>query len=737
EALWLRAGFPKERLQRMGAKENFWSMGDTGPCGPCTEIHYDHGAHIDPKGGGPATDSPRYVEIWNLVFMQYEQSADGSRTPLPRPSIDTGMGLERLAAVKQGVYSNYDTDLFQPIIQRAAELAGVRYGSDEEVDTALRVIADHARASAFLVADGVMPSNVERGYVLRRVMRRAIRFGVKIGLGQPFLFEAADRVVDLMGEAYPELLERRGFISEVIQGEERRFASTLHKGLQLLDEEIEGLGEARRLDGEVVFKLHDTFGFPPDLTRLIAAERDVAIDEAGYHQHMEAQRERGRQGWKGSGEDAVPEVQHELSGEVEPTRFTGYAGDAGRSVVLALVADGRRAESLQAGDKGQVVVRETPFYAESGGQVGDRGALTWPGGRFEVTDTKKGAGDIFYHQGTLVEGALRQGDAVALQVEAGRRDLTRLNHTATHLLHAALREVLGGHVTQKGSLVDPDRLRFDFAHHKAMSAEELRQVEDLVYGEILRNTALTTELKSLEQARADGAMALFGEKYADEVRVVSVPGFSVELCGGTHARRTGDIGLFRITSETGIAAGVRRIEALTGPGALAWTRRRDEAASAAAADLRVPIEGLAEAVQRKADDIKRLERELDALRLELARASSGDLVSQARDMGGVQVIAAEVPGDKNTLKAEADRLRDQLGSGVVVLGSRADGKVLIVAAVTPDLAGKRVHAGKLVGAVAKAVGGGGGGRPDFATAGGRDPDALPAALESVYGLIEA
>jgi alanyl-tRNA synthetase len=732
--IWTQVvGFPEARLQRLGVKDNFWSMGDTGPCGPCTEIHYDHGPEVSDDERGPAGEDGRYVEIWNLVFMQYQQHADGTRDELPQPSIDTGMGLERLAAIKQGVYWNYDTDVFQGIIQRTAQVTGVTYGADDATTVALRVIADHARAAAFLIGDGVMPSNERRGYVLRRIMRRAIRFGRTLGVQQPFLWEAADQVVEEMGDAYPQLRERRAFIQEVVKGEEERFATTLDKGLQLLEQAMEG---TEQLDGAVVFELYDTFGFPPDLTALIAGERGVTIDHAGFDACMAEAKERSRRGGKGSGDVGITSIESELAHELPETVFTGYDGDSGTSQVLAIVQDGGRADALVQGEA-RVVTRETPFYAESGGQAGDNGRLEWPGGSFTVTDTVKAPGGIHLHVGTLDAGTLRPGQDVALHVDGGRRDLTRLNHSATHLLHAALRNVLGDHVQQKGSLVDPNRLRFDFSHHKSLTADEVQTIQDRVNDQIRGNSAVKTQLRTLEQATEDGAMALFGEKYGDNVRVVSMGDerFSVELCGGTHATRTGDIGLFRITSEAGVAAGVRRIEGVTGPGAMAWYDARERAASQAAAALRTPVEELPAAIERLMVDRKRLERELDKLKLELARAAGGDLASQARDIDGIKVIAAELPGDVNTLRNEADRLRDQLGTAVVVLGSREGGSVTLIVAVTKDIAGKRAHAGNIVRSVAKMVGGGGGGRPDMAQAGGRNADALPAALESVYDLI--
>ena len=655
-------GVAPERVQRMGAKDNFWSMGPVGPCGPCSEIHWDHGPSISDEEGGPATEDDRYVEIWNLVFMQYEQHEDGTRTELPRPSIDTGMGLERVAAILQGAYSNYDTDCFQSILERAAELAGKTYGEDPEADVSMRVIADHSRAAAFLIADGIMPSNEERGYVLRRIMRRAIRYGVKMGLKEPFLFQTANAVIDLMGEAYPELIERRGFIEEVIRGEEERFAETLEKGLQLLEDALEA--SQGRLAGQVVFKLYDTYGFPLDLTRLIAEERGVDLDEEGYHQAMEAQRAAGRAAWRGSGEEARMAIEGELSAST----FEGYLLDESQHTLDQIFEDGRCVDSLKQGSSGIVVCQKTPFYAEAGGQVGDRGTIRTETGSFEVSDVQKGRGDSILHIGTVTSGTIEAGQQSDLSVDADRRDRIRLNHTATHLLHAALKQVLGDHVTQKGSLVDDERLRFDFSHHKPMTPEELTKVEHLVYGEVLRNTPLETQLMDLDSAVASGAMALFGEKYSEQVRVVSIESFSNELCGGTHARATGDIGLFKITSEGGVAAGVRRIEGITGQGAFDWLSDLNNAASAASRKLKSSVNELPLALDRLMGERKRLEKEIDSLRRELAANASGDLLDSVREIGGIQVLAAELPGDAGTLRDQADSLRSKMGSGVVVSG---------------------------------------------------------------------
>jgi alanyl-tRNA synthetase len=736
--LWTRKmNVPAARVQRLGDKDNFWTMGDTGPCGPCTEIHFDMGPTLGDDTRGPIGGSDRYMEIWNLVFMQYERFADGTQQDLPRPSVDTGMGLERIACVQQGHVNNYDTDLLFDLVKTGAARAGVDPRADLDTLTALRVMADHARACAFLVADGVIPGNEGRGYVLRRIARRAIRFGVKLGLGaSPFFHEITDRVVQNFGSAFPELAERQSFIQEVIRGEEERFAETRDRGLALLDKALDGLDQGAVLDGEVVFKLHDTFGFPSDLTALIAGERGVHVDHAGFEAAMNEQKEMGRAAWKGSGQAGAEKLWLDLAAELGETTFTGYDRLDGQSTVVALVHDGQRTDALVDGMRGIVVTATTPFYGESGGQVGDVGAISFAGGTAAVTDTQKPGGALIAHHVTVDRGTLKLGDAVALQVGGARRDASRRNHTATHLLHAALKTVLGDHVAQKGSLVGPDRLRFDFSHHKAVSGEELQRIEDLVYGEILGNTALTAEVLPIDEAKARGATAMFGEKYGDEVRVITVGDFSMELCGGTHVDRTGDIGLFRIVSETGVAAGVRRIEAQTGIGALRIVRAEHAALSAATAALRTQPGELAAGIAKLQDEARALRKELDDERKKAALAAAGDMVSQARDIAGIKVLAAE-SDDVNGMRDQADKLRDQLGTGVVILGARPGGKkAILLVAVTKDLLGK-VHAGKLVGALAQRVGGKGGGRPDFAQAGGPDAGALPAALEASYEAVLA
>jgi alanyl-tRNA synthetase len=730
--LWVNhVGVPERRVQRMGAKDNFWSMGPTGPCGPCTEIHWDHGPEISDNEGGPATEDPRYVEIWNLVFMQYEQLENGDRINLPSPSVDTGAGLERIAAIMQGVYSNYDSDCFTPIIACAADLAGKVYGEDEDVDVALRVIADHARATAFLIADGITPSNEERGYVLRRIMRRAIRFGVKIGLSGDFLWKATDTVVEQMGGVFTELSDRRSFITEIVKAEESRFSNTLERGLALLDQAI-SKSEGKELAGDVVFKLYDTFGFPLDLTTQIAEERGFTIDLDGYESAMEAQRSAGRAAWKGSGAEALTNLG---TGELTETQFCGYTEDSFESTVVAVFSGGTKIESLQQGQDGVLICDVTPFYAESGGQVGDKGTISTSTGEFEVNDVQKGKGGLFLHHGKVSSGSITALSTATLTIDADARNRTKANHSATHLLHAALQTVVGDHVAQKGSLVGPNRLRFDFSHHKPVSQSQVQQIETIVYSAVLDNHNVSTELMGLDDAKASGAAALFGEKYGDEVRVVSMGDASVELCGGTHVNSTGEIGMFKIISESGIAAGVRRIEGVTGFGAMDWVRNQSAIATKGASLLKSNVDQLPSAVERIIAEKRALEKQLEKLNREVAKNASGELATAARDINGVMVISAELSGDASTLREQADRLRDKLGSAVVVLGARGDGSVILVATVSKDLIGKGIHAGKIIKSVAQQVGGGGGGRPDMAQAGGKNPSALPQALDSVYETI--
>jgi alanyl-tRNA synthetase len=722
--IWLKEiGVDAGRFTRMGAKSNFWAMGDTGPCGPCTEIFYDHGPGIEGgPPGSPNEDGDRYVEIWNLVFMQYDRSADGKMVPLPKPSVDTGMGLERVAAVMQGVHSNYDIDLFRHLILAAAKLTGAQ----DPKSSSLRVIADHIRACSFLVADGVLPSNEGRGYVLRRIIRRAIRHGFMLGQRQPFFHALVPVLDEEMGSAYPELRAQRAHIERVLRQEEERFAETLSQGMALLDGAIDKLS-GKQIPGETVFRLYDTFGFPLDLTSDIARERGLTIDEAGFESAMNAQRERARAASK-FGVDLRSDVK--VEGQ---TKFTGYESEVGTGRIAALLRGKESVQELRAGEEGQVVLDATPFYAESGGQVGDRGVLVSGESRFEVADTQK-LGKAHVHVGKVDSGALRVGDVVQAQVDHALRQATRLNHTATHLLHAALRKVLGTHVTQKGSLVSPERLRFDFAHYSAVTPEELREIERLVNAEIRGNAEAETRLMNFDAAVSEGAMALFGEKYDDEVRVLRVGDFSTELCGGTHVSRAGDIGLMRVVSEGGIAAGVRRIEAVTGEGAFAHVVETDHKLRDVAGLLKATRDDVEEKVRHLVERSRRLEKEVAQLKDKLASGQGRDLAADAASIGSVKFVATRVEGaDAAALRNAVDQLKNKLGSAAVVLGSvGSDGKVLLIAGVTADLTGK-VRAGDLVNHVALQVGGKGGGRPDLAQAGGTDPDKLDAALESVGG----
>ncbi|GAB4251931.1 alanine--tRNA ligase [Deferrisoma sp.] len=737
--LWLQeTPVPAERIVRCGAKDNFWAMGDTGPCGPCSEIHYDQGPGIypcpDPDRCGPECDCDRFLELWNLVFMQFERAADGTMTPLPKPSIDTGMGLERVTAVVQGVHSNYDTDLFRPIIDFTANLAGVPYGRAEESDVSLRVVADHIRATTFLIADGVLPSNEGRGYVLRRIMRRAMRHGRMLGFEEPFFHKVSGVVIDQMEGAYPELSDKREYIAKVILHEEERFSRTLDRGLQILEEEVARLAARGEtvIPGDVVFRLYDTYGFPVDLTADIVRDRGFTLDEAGFEAEMEAQREKARASWKGSGEEAVAGVYRDLRSAGVATRFVGYETLEAETPVLALVRDGDRVAEAREGEAVEVVLADSPFYGESGGQVGDTGSLEADGVYVRVEDATKPFPDLIVLKGVVTRGTLREGDRVVARVEAGARFATAQNHSATHLLHAALRQVLGDHVKQAGSLVAPDRLRFDFTHFAPMTAEEIREVERRVNRWIQANHPITVSEESFDEARRQGVMALFGEKYGDRVRVVRMGEVSAELCGGTHASRTGDIGLFKIVSEGGVAAGVRRIEAATGDRALERVFAMEDALAEAAALLRANPDEVPEKVRRALERTKELEREISSLRSQLAGGAARDVLAQAREIDGVRVLATRVPAaDPKALREFADGLRDRIRSGIVVLGAEAEGKALLLVAVTKDLT-KRVRAGDLIKPLAEKVGGRGGGKPELAQAGGPDPSGLDKALEAAY-----
>jgi alanyl-tRNA synthetase len=713
------------RFSRCGAKDNFWSMGETGPCGPCSEIFYDHGPGI--PGGPPGTpdaDGDRYVEIWNLVFMQYNRGADGALTPLPRPSVDTGMGLERLAAVMQGVHSNYDIDLFVSLITAASQVTGCA----DRTDKSLRVIADHIRSASFLIADGVTPGNEGRGYVLRRIMRRAIRHGYRLGSAEPFFHRLVAPLVTEMGGAYPELAAAQHHVERIIRLEEERFAETLANGMGILEGAIAGL-DGGVIPGETVFKLYDTYGFPTDLTADIARERDLLLDMEGFERAMAEQKGRARAASQfGTGRDLGIDIQGE-------SEFCGYDYLRERATVVALYRDGESCDTLDEGQEGLVILDLTPFYAESGGQVGDRGSLTGEDGRFEVTDTQKRGEGVICHLGRVRMGQIAVGDRVEAEVDAERRRATALNHSATHLLHAALRKTLGDHVQQKGSLVGPDRLRFDFSHFEPVSREQLLAIERLVNREIRANHMVETRIMSLEDAKSSGAVALFGEKYGDQVRVLRMGDFSTELCGGTHVKAVGDIGLFKVVTEGGIASGVRRIEAMTGEGALDWIEADEDRLLRLAGMLKGGREELDDRVASLLERSRTLERELDQLKGRLASAAGKDLVSQAIEVEGIRVLAARLDGvEPKALRDTLDQLKDTLGSAVVVLAAEADGKVSLVAGVTKDLA-DRLKAGDLIREVAAQVGGKGGGRADMAQAGGNDPAGLPAALGLVEGWV--
>jgi alanyl-tRNA synthetase len=717
-------GIGPNRCTRMGEKSNFWSMGETGPCGPCTEIFYDHGPDI-PGGppGSPDEDGDRYVEIWNLVFMQYDRSPEGILTPLPKPSVDTGMGLERVAAVMQGVHSNYDIDLFRSLIRAAAEVTGA---TDLE-SSSLRVIADHIRACAFLIIDGVVPSNEGRGYVLRRIIRRAIRHGYKLGQTQPFFHKLVPALVREMGSYYGELVTGEAQAIKVLAQEETRFAETLETGMALLDAATAQL-KSSVIPGETAFRLYDTYGFPLDLTADVARERGLTIDQEGFDAAMAAQRALAKASSKfGAGlRESV-----KLSGK---TNFQGYDRLKGSGRVTALIFDGALVDTLRVGQEGQVVLDHTPFYAESGGQIGDTGVLVGRTSQFRVRDTQK-LGASFAHVGVLESGELRVEDAVDAQVDGERRTAIALNHSATHLLHAALRQVLGKHVQQKGSLVAADRLRFDFSHSGAVTVEEQQRIEALVNAEIRRNSAADTRVMALDDAVSAGAMSLFGEKYESDVRVLTFGNFSKELCGGTHVERTGDIGLFKIIGESGVAAGVRRIEALTGRAAYDWVVRVDGVLRDIAGLVRGSREDADEKVRELVERSKRLEKEVQQLKSKLATGQGGDISAKAMVVSGVKVLAAQIEGaDAKALRDSIDQLKQKLGSSVVVLATVQEGKVVLVAGVSADLVA-RLKAGDIVGAVAAQIGGRGGGRADFAQAGGTQPENLPAALASVESLV--
>ncbi|EIS6475195.1 alanine--tRNA ligase [Salmonella enterica] len=726
-------GIPRERIIRIGdnkgapyASDNFWQMGDTGPCGPCTEIFYDHGDHIwGGPPGSPEEDGDRYIEIWNIVFMQFNRQADGTMEPLPKPSVDTGMGLERIAAVLQHVNSNYEIDLFRTLIEAVAKVTGATDLSNKS----LRVIADHIRSCAFLVADGVLPSNENRGYVLRRIIRRAVRHGNMLGAKETFFYKLVGPLIEVMGSAGEELKRQQAQVEQVLKTEEEQFARTLERGLALLDEELAKL-QGDTLDGETAFRLYDTYGFPVDLTADVCRERDIKVDEAGFETAMEEQRRRAREA-SGFGADYNAMIRVDSASE-----FKGYDHLELNGKVTALFVHGKAVEAINAGQEAVVVLDQTPFYAESGGQVGDKGELKGVGFTFAVNDTQK-YGQAIGHLGKLSAGALKVGDVVQADVDEARRARIRLNHSATHLMHAALRQVLGAHVAQKGSLVSDKVLRFDFSHNEAMKPSEIREVEDLVNAQIRRNLPIETHIMELEAAKAKGAMALFGEKYDERVRVLSMGDFSTELCGGTHARRTGDIGLFRIISESGTAAGVRRIEAVTGEGAMATVHAQSDRLNDIAHLLKGDSQNLGDKVRAVLERSRQLEKELQQLKDQAAAQESVNLSSKAVDLNGVKLLVSELAGvEPKMLRTMVDDLKNQLGSTVIVLATVVEGKVSLIAGVSKDVTG-RVKAGELIGMVAQQVGGKGGGRPDMAQAGGTDAAALPAALASVQGWVSA
>lgn len=726
-------GIPRERIIRIGdnkgapyASDNFWQMGDTGPCGPCTEIFYDHGDHIwGGPPGSPEEDGDRYIEIWNIVFMQFNRQADGTMEPLPKPSVDTGMGLERIAAVLQHVNSNYEIDLFRTLIEAVAKVTG----ATDLGNKSLRVIADHIRSCAFLVADGVLPSNENRGYVLRRIIRRAVRHGNMLGAKETFFYKLVGPLIEVMGSAGEELKRQQAQVEQVLKTEEEQFARTLERGLALLDEELAKL-QGDTLDGETAFRLYDTYGFPVDLTADVCRERNIKVDEAGFEAAMEEQRRRAREA-SGFGADYNAMIRVDSASE-----FKGYDHLELNGKVTALFVDGKAVEAINAGQEAVVVLDQTPFYAESGGQVGDKGELKGAGFTFAVDDTQK-YGQAIGHLGKLSAGALKVGDAVQADVDEARRARIRLNHSATHLMHAALRQVLGAHVAQKGSLVSDKVLRFDFSHNEAMKPSEIREVEDLVNAQIRRNLPIETHIMDLEAAKAKGAMALFGEKYDERVRVLSMGDFSTELCGGTHATRTGDIGLFRIISESGTAAGVRRIEAVTGEGAMATVHAQSDRLNDIAHLLKGDSQNLGDKVRAVLERTRQLEKELQQLKDQAAAQESANLSSKAVDLNGVKLLVSELAGiEPKMLRTMVDDLKNQLGSTVIVLATVVEGKVSLIAGVSKDVT-DRVKAGELIGMVAQQVGGKGGGRPDMAQAGGTDAAALPAALASVQGWVSA
>jgi len=742
-AIWEKQiGVPSERIVRLGEKDNFWVMGDTGPCGPCSEIIIDQGEGVGcgKPECGPGCECDRYLEIWNLVFTQFDRDLSGNLTPLASPNIDTGMGLERIAAVVQGVTSNYDTDLFRDIISFTEGIAEKPYGREEKQDVSFRVIADHARAAAFLICDGVLPSNEGRGYVLRRIIRRALRFGMVLGIRDPFLHRVAGRVIDIMGVDYPDLLSSRGFIEGMALNEEKRFAATLYHGMRILQDHLEALKEKKEttIPGAVTFKLYDTYGLSPDIVQDVAREEGLKVDLEGFDRAMARQRSLSQESWKGSGEEEIPDVYRTLANRGVACEFTGYEALVQAAKVTALLVEGKEVSSAKAGDRVEVVLDRTPFYGEAGGQVGDRGWLTGNGMRMQVTNTLKFGDALFVHQGVVEQGTLDAHAHVEARVNEEERRATALNHTATHLLHAALREILGTHVKQAGSLVSPRRFRFDFSHFSQVDQETLKEVERLVNRHIRLNLPLSTRLLSREEAIKTGAMAIFEERYGEQVRLVQVgDGVSMELCGGTHARRTGDIGFFKILSEAAVGANVRRIEALTGEAAVQFSQSREDELRNMALLLKTSPDQLEERVERLLTDQKQKERQIEALKAKLLSSQSGDLLAGIEEVKGVRVLAREVEArSPKELRDVADRIKESLRSGLIVLGARNDDKVMLLCVVTDDLV-HRFKAGEMIRRLSEMVGGKGGGRPDMAQGGGNQPEALGRALEEVFRILEA
>jgi alanyl-tRNA synthetase len=737
--LWRKIGIPEDRIVRMGEKDNFWAMGETGPCGPCSEIVIDQGAEV---GCGRADcqvgcECDRFLELWNLVFMQFNRDTEGKLHPLAKPCIDTGLGLERISAILQGVQSNYETDLFRPIFQEIEKISHVPYGKDPRSDISIRVIADHSRASSFLINDGVLPSNEGRGYVLRRIMRRAMRHGNLLGIEEPFLHRTSSRVVDLMKDAYPELRESEAFVSRVIRNEEERFSETLDSGLKILREELEQLQRKGKkiLPGEVAFRLYDTFGFPLDLTTEILQEEGMAFDEAEFRAQMEEQRQKSKQAWQGLGEGKAKEVYRRLANEGIKTTFTGYEEIESESRILKLIKDDEIVSAAGEGDEVEVVTERTPFYGEAGGQVGDRGVIFQESFSLEVEDTLKPVEELMVHQVRVKRGVVKEGMEASLRVDQGRRRATALNHTATHLLQAILREVLGDHVHQAGSLVSPERLRFDFTHFAPIEREDLERIEALVNEKVRENLKVETKIMQVEEALQTGAMALFGEKYGERVRVVMVSDFSIELCGGTHTSRTGDIGLFKILNETGVAAGVRRIEALTGEGAYRFVKEEERELWEIASSLKSIPGELSLKMERWLQRQRELEREILSLQDKLSHQEISDLLSLIREVKGVKVLSAKVDGkDPKRMREFVDQLKVKIGSGIILLGGRSQDKVTLIMGVTADLI-NRFSANDLIKKIALHVQGTGGGRPDFAQAGGTKTEKLDEALKAIDNLI--